>query len=133
VPQNFAQAATWFRKAAEQGLPVAQTNLGVLYEEGRGVPHDYVLAATWYRKAAEQGNAEAQADLGFAYGKGHGVPQDYAEEYFWLDLGLSGQLPERADAEKVRNAAASLLTPAMLSRVQERARKWFEDHPAKMQ
>jgi len=25
------------------------------------------------------------------------------------------------------------LTPAMLSRVQERARKWFEDHPAKMQ
>ena len=133
MPLDYPQAAIWFRKAAEQGLPEVQTNLGVLYEEGRGVPRDYVLAATWYRKAAEQSYAEAQANLGFAYGKGHGVPQDYAEEYFWLDLGLSGQLPERADAERVRNAAASLLTPAMLSRVQERARKWFEDHPAKVQ
>jgi hypothetical protein len=61
------------------------------------------------------------------------VPQDYAEEYFWLDLGLSGQLSgnEREEAEKVRNAAASLLTPAKLSHVQQRARKWFEDHAAK--
>jgi hypothetical protein len=32
---------------------------------------------------------------------------------------------------KDRDAVASHLSPADLSRVQERARKWFEDHPAK--
>ena len=104
-----------------------------MYDQGHGIPQDYAQAAQWYRKAAEQGLENAQCKLGFAYGKGHGVPQDYAEEYFWLDIGLSGQLPEPADAERVRNAAASLLTPAKLSRVQERARKWFEGHPAKPQ
>jgi uncharacterized protein len=86
-----------------------------LYDQGHGIPQDYAQAAQWYRKAAEQGLENAQCKLGFAYGKGHGVPQDYAEEYFWLDIGLSGQLPEPADAERVRNAAASLLTPAKLS------------------
>jgi hypothetical protein len=45
VPQDYAQAAIWYRKAAEQGLALAQSNLGVLYEEGRGVPKDYAQAA----------------------------------------------------------------------------------------
>lgn len=31
VLQHFSEAARWFRKAADQGDPLAQKNLGVLY------------------------------------------------------------------------------------------------------
>ena len=60
VPQDFAEAARWFRKSAAQGLAMSQYNLGYLYEQGRGVPQDPAEAAKWYRKAANQGNTAAQ-------------------------------------------------------------------------
>jgi TPR repeat protein len=136
VPKDFAQAAIWYRKAAEQGDADAQSELGEFYEGGAGVPADYAQAASWYRRAAEQGDAEAQLDLGLLYWAGNGVPQDYAEAYFWLDIALasSGKLPYPAKSDyavKTRSNAASHLTPADLSRIQERARKWFENHTAK--
>jgi hypothetical protein len=105
--------------------------LGILYEEGQGVPQDYTQAVFWYRKAAEQGEDYAQYHLGGLYNKGRSVPQDYAEAYFWLDLAATGPLGDFA-AEQ-RDEAASHLTPADLSREQERARKWFEEHKAKPQ
>jgi hypothetical protein len=63
---------------------------------------------------------------------------------YWLatvfDLAASGaQEGSDKDAAKTktwlgsRDEAASHLTPSDLSRVQERARKWFENHPAKPQ
>jgi TPR repeat protein len=66
VPQDNLQAASWYRKAAEQGNADAQYSLGRLYYEGRGVPQDYAQAAAWHRKAAEQGDAVAQGSLGLA-------------------------------------------------------------------
>ncbi len=51
--QDYAEAAKWYRKAADGGLGSAQTNLGVLYEKGFGVTQDFAQAALWYRKAAE--------------------------------------------------------------------------------
>ena len=37
VKKDLVQAAVWYRKAAKQGHPVAQTNLGDLYKSGKGV------------------------------------------------------------------------------------------------
>ena len=54
------RAVFWYRKAAEQRDLIAQNNLGVMYEQGRGVPQDYEQAAAWYRKAAEHGEIFAQ-------------------------------------------------------------------------
>ena len=34
VPQNYTEAAKWYRLAAEQGNAQAQYNLGFLYAEG---------------------------------------------------------------------------------------------------
>ncbi len=142
VPQDHAQAAIWYRKAAEQGNADAQEELGGLYSFGRGVPQDEAQAAFWYRRAAEQGDAKAQFMLGGDYATGQGVPQDYAEAYFWLDLAVASKVTRmdpndiaklREKAAKTRDLIASLLTPADLSRVQERARKWLEDHPANPQ
>ena len=67
MPQDYAEAVKWYRKAADQGDAAAQFNLGVMYATGQGVPQDYAEAVKWYRKAAEQGHAGAQYNLGVMY------------------------------------------------------------------
>ncbi len=37
VRKDESQAVLWYQRAADQGLGVAQNNLGVMLEEGRGV------------------------------------------------------------------------------------------------
>lgn len=52
VDPDFAAAAEWYRKAADQEYSAAQIALGSLYESGRGVPQDAEEALRWYRRAA---------------------------------------------------------------------------------
>ena len=83
VPQDDAEAAKWFRKAAEQVDALAKYSLGVMYREGQGVPQDYAKAMKWFRAAAAQGEAKAQFNIGSMFHKSEGVPQDYAEAARW--------------------------------------------------
>ena len=71
---------------ANGGDPMAQYNLGVMYDNGQGVLQDDAVAVKWYRLAAEQGNAFAQYNLGVMYANGKGVPQDDAEAVKWYRL-----------------------------------------------
>ena len=52
----------------------AAYNLGVCYEEGRGVPVDYEAAFGWYAEAAAGGDADALFALGVCYNDGVGIP-----------------------------------------------------------
>jgi hypothetical protein len=79
VPKDYAAAARYYRKAADQGYIPAQYNLAYLYENGLGVKQDYAQAAAWYRKAADQGDPEAQNNLGTLYSTGQGVPRNDGE------------------------------------------------------
>ena len=63
VPQDYQEAARWYRKAAEQGNANAQYNLGIMYYNGRGVPEDDSEAVRWFKKAAAQGYANAKKTL----------------------------------------------------------------------
>jgi uncharacterized protein len=36
VPQNYGEAAKWFRLASDQGDALAQTALGFMYANGQG-------------------------------------------------------------------------------------------------
>jgi hypothetical protein len=47
VPQNYSEAAMWYRRSAEQGNGAAQYSLGLLYDKGYGVPRDQVEAYRW--------------------------------------------------------------------------------------
>lgn len=47
VPQNYTEAAMWYRRSAEQGYGAAQYALGLLYDKGFGVPRDVVEANKW--------------------------------------------------------------------------------------
>ena len=53
-------AAANARKAADQGLAEAQSNLGFMYEKGEGVPEDDVQAYKWWNLAAAQGDDAAK-------------------------------------------------------------------------
>jgi TPR repeat protein len=48
-----------YAKAAAQGDAVAQFNLGVSFENGKGVEQDFKTAAAWYDMAAAQAHADA--------------------------------------------------------------------------
>ncbi|MDN5752647.1 MAG: hypothetical protein L0H15_05115 [Nitrosospira sp.] len=50
----------WYRKAADQGHPGAQTNLGVLYYKGNGVKQDFVEAEKWFNIASAAGYEDAK-------------------------------------------------------------------------
>ena len=52
VPPDYAVAAQWYERAAEDGFERALINLGFLYEQGRGVPLDPSRALEYYRRAA---------------------------------------------------------------------------------
>ena len=60
---DYAEAAEWYRKAAELGSADAQYSLGHMYQFGQGVRQSYRDAANWFRKAAAQGNAKARKRL----------------------------------------------------------------------
>lgn len=49
--QDDTQAVFWYRKAAEQGYNLAQTNLGVMYYNGQGVPKNSVVAYALFNLA----------------------------------------------------------------------------------
>jgi len=80
---NYAQAVSWFEKAAAQGNPAAQTQLGVMYFKGDGVNKDYAQARTLFQAAAAQGNAVAENSLGLIYMNGLGADTDYAQALSW--------------------------------------------------
>jgi len=124
VAHDDAQAAEWYRMAADQGFGRAQNNLGALYEHGVGVAQDLAAAARWYRKAALQGHADAEYNLGRLYADGSGVPRSYADAWYWLNLSARGSAG--AHHERAVNALSNvekLLTPAELELVRERVRQ----------
>src|SRR5271170_5476193 len=57
VPQSSAEAANWFRRAAEQDYTQAQHNLGAMYGSGQGVKRDYIQAYKWLNLCAAKGNS----------------------------------------------------------------------------
>jgi len=83
---DFANAVKFFRIAADQGGPVAQSMLGMLYETGQGVPKNPAEAVKWYRLAATQGFTGAQSSLGDMYYHGWGIPKNYAEAAKWRQM-----------------------------------------------
>jgi uncharacterized protein len=128
IPQDYAEAAKWYRKAAEQGYADAQYFLGHMYYEGEGVPQDYTEAAKWYGKAADQGNAYAQIFLGLMYSGGIGVSQDYVLAYLCFNLATSrfpaSEKEKREKAIKHRVLVSSNMSLAQIVEAQKLAREW---------
>lgn len=93
-----AEAIRWYRKAAEQGQPNAQTSLGFVYLNGEGgLARDDAEAARWYLKAAEQGERLARWQLAWMSMEGRGVPQDEGEALKWYESLIADDEAESED------------------------------------
>lgn len=84
--RDFATAASWYRKAADQGDEMGLCNLGVLLLQGKGVGKDPAQGIALLTQAAEDGSAFAKYRLAVCYQEGEGVEQDYAKCVHWYGL-----------------------------------------------
>lgn len=84
LEQDYVEATKWLKKAAEQGDAIAQFFLGNMYYSGLTVPQNSVEAMKWFKKAAEQGYGNAQYMLGILYAEGPNIQQNYTEAMKWF-------------------------------------------------
>ena len=62
--QDYSNAAAWFRKAAEQGLPQSQEQFAKLLRDGRGAAAaDKFEAYVWMLISSNAGNHRVASDL----------------------------------------------------------------------
>jgi hypothetical protein len=124
--QNYPAAARLLLPLAQHGNPQAQTYVGFMFQNGRGLPQNYVAAADWYRSASEQGVPVAQFNLGLMYDKGHGVPQDYVLAYKWLNIATARATPRERDYwVRIRDAVGTKLSLIQRTASQDLASEWF--------
>jgi TPR repeat protein len=126
VQQDYAQAAKWYQKPAENGSTYAQYLLGYIYESGKhGVIPDPAQAVKWYVLAAEKGDGRSQLALGYLLSDEKNGQKDLLKAHMWSNLAaaqLSGD--ERTAAERQREYIASKLSPDQLVKAQQMARDW---------
>ncbi len=118
---DYVTAARIFMDLAPLGDARAQTYLGYMFANGKGVPQNYIIAAGWYRCASQLEFPAAQYMLGLMYDKGQGVPQDYVVAYALLDRAVAGAGPEREHWARIRDAVASKLSLIERVRAQQLA------------
>jgi hypothetical protein len=95
--QDPDEGLRWLREAAKDGLPIAQSSLGLLYASGLVVEQDERKAARLYRKAAEYGDPLGQTALALASLRGVGIQQNRLDAYQWMSLAATqGQEEARA-------------------------------------
>lgn len=113
-------------KSANEGDPVAQYNLAVMYNKGVGVEQSDAEAFKWYGLAAEQGHAMAQYNLGMVYYFGKSVPQDYVAAYKWVMI--AAQYGDNAVANDALNTISKNMTPQQITEAENAADKWQKQH-----
>jgi uncharacterized protein len=82
LPQSYAEAIRWYRKAADQSAECA-LRLAVLLINGTGVKQDYGEAMRLCDTFAKKYNAEAQYCVGYLYQRGLGVTADSKQAAKW--------------------------------------------------
>jgi hypothetical protein len=129
VHQDFAEAAKWFQKAADQGDAEAESHLAGMYWTGDGVPKDKAEGLRRYLKAANQGDVGAYMNLANFYQNGDGVPKDNVRAYYWSRLASDDattrhfqRIREMADS-RIDDLTAHM-TPDQIAEAEQRALDW---------
>ena len=74
--KSLVAAARWYKQSAEQGYPLAITDLATALYEGYGVFRDLSRAFRLFLEAAKAGDHKAHFMLGEMYVRGHGTARD---------------------------------------------------------
>jgi uncharacterized protein len=120
VPQDYATAVSWFRKAAEQGDATAQFNLGVM-SRAKACRKIMRLQRDGIERWPSKGEADAQYRLGVIYSDGRGsqrtIPVRTCGSIWQPRVGYEG-------AAYSRDLFAAKMTPAQVAEAQKLAREW---------
>lgn len=119
---DYANAAEYFLKAAQQGDAEAQFSLANMFVEGQGIPRDEQQAVSWFRKAAEQGFVPAQVNLGVMYTQGEGVERNLVEAHKWFNIAGGAVDEEGVD---LRAVVEEQMTPAEITEAMRLAKDWI--------
>jgi len=119
--RNDVEAATWYGRAAVQGMPLAIGRYGLMLAHGRGLVRDEAGAVSWWRRGAEAGDPDSQGLLGLAYADGIGVVQDNAQAYYWLLLASGKGTVSPHRYQRMRDRVERELTPEQRASAQQAA------------
>ena len=104
--EQWAEAASWFRRSAEQGHPIGWYQLGLAYYKGRGVTRNRERAFELILRAAQSGHASGEHGVGLLYERGHGTARDVAKARQWMQRAADKGLEEAREKLKSLSAAS---------------------------
>jgi len=91
TPYTNEEAMERKKKRIEMNDPIAMTNLGNYYRDGRnGFPQDYDKALELWHRAGELGYAGAYSAIGYAYHFGKGAEHDMKRAMHYYELAAIG-------------------------------------------
>jgi len=127
VKRDPAEAAKWYKLAAEQNHQEAIFHLARMYMNGEGVKADSMEAVKLFTKGAEAGNPDAQWMLGNCYQEGKGVDKDNVQAYsLWIAAIDGAEDPEQKKGmseqlDKLRKE----MTPEQVAQAEELSKEWI--------
>jgi hypothetical protein len=87
---DYRNARRHFRRLADHGSAVAETMLGFMYRDGKGVAVKPGVAAAYFYRSARRGYGPAMVALSDCYARGAGVGRNERQAYFWAVLATRG-------------------------------------------
>lgn len=87
--EEYDKALPHLKIIANAGDSWAQTILGTMYDEGKGVTPDKNTAFFWYEKAANNGDTSAMLFISNLYRLGSGVKKDMDKAVYWCEKGAN--------------------------------------------
>lgn len=79
VDDNYELARYYYQMAANQGDKIGEYNLGLIYEQGKGVPTNFQYASKIYKNAVEKNHIKAKVQLAGLYLTGLSKEYNLAE------------------------------------------------------
>ena len=125
VTQDYSQAASWFRTAADKQYAPAQFNLSVMYKTGQGVEQSHAESIKWLQLAANQNYELAQSNLAKMYYQGVGVMQDYEMAYMWWSL---AEQSGADDVAHIKDEVAKKMTDKEIVNAKQSVQQWKVRH-----
>ena len=98
LPADTVKAAYWIHKAADQNLPGACYNYGILVNNGWGVNWNPFDAYKYFYIAAQNNMPQAQYIIGVSYTDNLTVKRNWTEAYRWIKKSADAGFKPAAEA-----------------------------------
>lgn len=125
LPENQAEAARWWLRAAKEGDDDAQVAIATKLLNGQGVTQDFEQGRYWCHEAAKQNDASGGYCMGYMYQHGLGATSDLKQARKWYEGAAKGGhrraikalalMKEDGEGGKVDRPAACLLYARLAS------------------